>query len=610
MNQTRFSLNLLEPDEIYFEDYMVYYNNTAFPSIERKNGQQTSQKGMLKICSKSFVFEPFDLKFPVIKFQYKFIDEDFINNKEEHEKICFAIKSKQFIQLKENNVIKPYQIVRFNEYKTFYFQLIFTNVFDSMHLMKQLYRANTLDIENEELMVSSIVKSFIIRIKFDLTQLEDVYNEQILFECEIHKINALVKNPGKLFLTNKCIYYKSINNIENCQKFLKIKLNSIQNIFKRRFKLRKNIACEILLDSSAYQDSLAKNSLSYLYLLFENESKCIEFYEELKKLVQTDDLNDKYMLQKWRHGLISNYEYLMYLNSSSDRSFNDLTQYPIFPWVLNDYKSKHIDLNDQRIYRDLSKPIGALNENRLKRLKTRLNEFKNEEHKWLYGTHYSTPAFVLFYLIREHPEWQLCLQNGRFDQPDRIFHSIYDTWSNCLSLDTDFKELIPQFYDTSNDSGSFLLNLKNVDFGRRQDGSFVDNVSLPDWCHTQNVKQFIHVLRDALESSYVSSNLHLWIDLIFGFKQCGQNALESDNLFYYLCYEGGIKQDNIINGNERKSIERQILEFGQVPTQLFNVPHPSKAELNPRDDMKHLNFEKIYEYKLDKDIGNSQLSKN
>lgn len=62
------------------------------------------------------------------------------------------------------------------------------------------------------------------------------------------------------------------------------------------------------------------------------------------------------------------------------------------------------------------------------------------------------------------PEWQLCLQNGRFDHPNRLFHNISDTWRNCLQSDSDVKELIPEFYDTSGDSNSLenqlgLLNL-------------------------------------------------------------------------------------------------------------------------------------------------------
>jgi len=42
--------------------------------------------------------------------------------------------------------------------------------------------------------------------------------------------------------------------------------------------------------------------------------------------------------------------------------------------------------------------------------------------KFLYGTHYSTPGYVLYYLVRQAPEYLLRLQNGKFDAPDRMFN--------------------------------------------------------------------------------------------------------------------------------------------------------------------------------------------
>lgn len=67
------------------------------------------------------------------------------------------------------------------------------------------------------------------------------------------------------------------------------------------------------------------------------------------------------MTNKWVNREISNFDYLMVLNTVAGRSYNDLSQYPIFPWILNDYKSSAIDLNNPATYRDLSKPVGVLN---------------------------------------------------------------------------------------------------------------------------------------------------------------------------------------------------------------------------------------------------------
>lgn len=40
---------------------------------------------------------------------------------------------------------------------------------------------------------------------------------------------------------------------------------------------------------------------------------------------------------------------------SSGRTYNDLNQYPVFPWVLTNYESEELDLSQPSNYRDLSK---------------------------------------------------------------------------------------------------------------------------------------------------------------------------------------------------------------------------------------------------------------
>lgn len=162
----------------------------------------------------------------------------------------------------------------------------------------------------------------------------------------------------------------------------------------------------------------------------------------------------------WVSGLISNYEYLIALNSVANRTRNDLSQYPVFPWVIANYESSFLDLSDQKNFRDLSKPIGALNQKRLDSFRERYKLMPDP--KFLYGTHYSNPAYVISYLVRKYPHYMLKLQCGRFDHPDRLFNSIETDWYICMTNPASLKELTPEFYENNTD---FLLNLEDLELG-------------------------------------------------------------------------------------------------------------------------------------------------
>lgn len=43
----------------------------------------------------------------------------------------------------------------------------------------------------------------------------------------------------------------------------------------------------------------------------------------------------------------------------------------------------------------------------------------------------------------------------------------------------------------------------------------------------------------------MSCQLHQWIDLIFGYKQQGPEAIRALNVFYYLTYEGAVNLSSI-----------------------------------------------------------------
>lgn len=51
--------------------------------------------------------------------------------------------------------------------------------------------------------------------------------------------------------------------------------------------------------------------------------------------------------------------------------------------------------------------------------------------------------FMIIYLqVRKYPQYMLCLQNGRFDHPDRMFNSVKDVYNNCLRNMSDFKVIL------------------------------------------------------------------------------------------------------------------------------------------------------------------------
>ncbi|TKY74425.1 BEACH domain-containing protein lvsC [Spatholobus suberectus] len=279
--------------------------------------------------------------------------------------------------------------------------------------------------------------------------------------------------------------------------------------------------------------------------------------------------------ESWRRRDITNFEYLMILNTLAGRSYNDLTQYPVFPWVLADHSSEVLDFNKSSTFRDLSKPVGALDTKRFEVFEDRYRNFCDPDiPSFYYGSHYSSMGIVLYYLLRLEPFTSLHrnLQGGKFDHADRLFQSIEGTYRNCLTNTSDVKELIPEFFYMP----EFLVNSNSYHLGVKQDGDPIGDVCLPPWAKG-SPEEFIRRNREALESEYVSSNLHHWIDLVFGYKQRGKPAVEAANIFYYLTYEGAVDLETMEDDLQRAAIEDQIANFGQTPIQIFRKKHPRRG---------------------------------
>ncbi|XP_077064158.1 neurobeachin isoform X5 [Siphateles boraxobius] len=287
------------------------------------------------------------------------------------------------------------------------------------------------------------------------------------------------------------------------------------------------------------------------------------------------------MTQRWQRREISNFEYLMFLNTIAGRTYNDLNQYPVFPWVLTNYESEELDLTIPSNFRDLSKPIGALNPKRAVFYADRYESWDEETPPCHYTTHYSTAASTLHWLVRNEPFTTFFLNaNGnKFDHPNRTFSGIARSWRHCQRDTADVKELIPEFYYLP----EMFVNSNGYCLGDRDDGVPVCDVELPAWA--KKPEDFVRINRMALESEFVSCQLHQWIDLIFGYKQRGPEAARALNVFHHLTYEGSVNLDSLASDPPLcEATEAQIQSVGQTPSQLLIEPHP------PRSSAMHLCF--------------------
>ncbi|XP_029447209.1 protein FAN [Rhinatrema bivittatum] len=558
-SKERFTLLLLDLEEYFFEQHIAYH------IVNEDRRSKSTVRGSLKICSKSIIFEPDEISKPIIKIALRDCvkieeaedNEDgnpFLQNRPGG----FLVVFNQVYFIKEENLVAPYKIQRGE--MQYLFQLeIAGKVADVVQTLLQLHRASGLNkLGDQTAMITAILQSRLARTSFDKNRFQSV-TETSHMECEVEMVTPLVTNPGHVCVTEKSLYFQPLNRYPI--PVVQIRLHDIHRIYKRRHSLMP-LGLEVFCTESEL--------CSDIYLKFYRPQDRDELYYYIASYLEnhvTEYTAESYMLQ-WQKGHLSNYEYLLHLNNLADRSCNDLSQYPVFPWIIADYTSSELDLMNSETFRDLSKPIGALNKERLERLLIRFREMP--EPKFMYGSHYSSPGYVLFYLVRVAPEYMLCIQNGKFDHADRMFNSIAETWKNCLDGVTDFKELIPEFYGHDCD---FLVNTLKLDLGKRQGGKVVEDIELPPWA-TDPI-DFLKKNREALESQHVSEHLHEWIDLIFGYKQRGSEAIMAHNVFHPLTYEG-INLDSIEDTNQKIAILTQILEFGQTPKQLFTKPHPWK----------------------------------
>ncbi|CAG4961677.1 unnamed protein product [Parnassius apollo] len=419
--------------------------------------------------------------------------------------------------------------------------------------------------------------------------------ESVSFMARVVHVTVASETPGELLLSDRCIHFVPecseeegegagggtgvIGGAEGCEA-QSWALGSVARVCARRWCLQERAAELFLLSGHAHLLAFTDTPERDAFLHALNAA-------HLPNRTEPESLSE--VMNQWRNGTITNWEYLMALNGLAGRSYNDLMQYPVFPFIIADYTSKILDLNDPTSFRDLSKPMAVQNKNREQHYINTYNDLKAARREGCspllsrqphhYASLYSNSGGVLHYLVRVPPFTELFLnyQDNNFDMPDRTFHSMATTW-RLITNDspTDVKELIPELFYLP----ELFYNNEGLELGVRQCGARVDSVELAPWA--VDARMFTLAHRQALEAPLVTERLPLWIDLVFGYKQTGQPAVDAINVFPACTYYG-FDPTALEDEVDRTAAAAMVRTYGQAPRQLLRTPHPHVArDLLPR----------------------------
>ncbi|XP_075760591.1 WD repeat-containing protein 81 [Pelodiscus sinensis] len=256
-------------------------------------------------------------------------------------------------------------------------------------------------------------------------------------------------------------------------------------------------------------------------------ARCMACQEELRSLVLD-----------WVHGRVSNFHYLMQLNRLAGRRMGDPNYHPVLPWVV-DFTTRNGK------FRDLRKSKFRLNKG------DKQLDFTYEMTKQAFaaggasGEQLHVPHHIsdvlsdityYVYTARRTPKAVLCGHVRSQWEPNEYPASMerMQSWTP--------DECIPEFYTDPTIFRSIHPDMPDL--------------AVPAWC--SSCQEFIEVHRTLLESREVSQDLHHWIDLTFGYKLLGKDAVKEKNVCLHLV-----------------DSHTHLTSYGVV--QLFDQPHPRRT---------------------------------
>ena len=401
--------------------------------------------------------------------------------------------------------------------------------------------------------------------------------------------------------------------------FISIPYNKIQYILRRRYFFKKS-ALEIFTeDKKSYLFNIEgdlnnikyfienikyfmKQDLEDIFIEYNKFDEKIGFVNKKNIFLNTNlqlftnkknSMNLKLLYEKWSKWEISTLQMLMIMNIYSNRTYNDINQYPVFPWIITDYTSPTIPHFEKEFFiRPMNKPMGMLDftaearerkENYEEHWSSNENDEDRDDNYDRYGSHYSTSLYLTYYLVRVFPYSyiRIELQGKNFDDPNRLFNSLPNSFDCAITQKSDLRELIPEFFCFP----EMFLNMNELNLGEINDEKgnhkLVGGVEMPTWANN-SVYTFIEKHRELLESAEINEKINEWFNIIFGNKQKGKEAKKIGNLFIKQTYEDF---DEIYNKSSKseKIYQCRMVEFGVTPNQIF------KGDANKRQNISDCN---------------------
>ena len=413
--------------------------------------------------------------------------------------------------------------------------------------------------------------------------------------------------------------------------YIRIPFDQIELILKRRYYFKKNVLEFFIQNKKSYFFRIDEKKFDEFYnAIILNNKKLRDFdeitiesakSEEKIGLVNRSNLlydynnyqslffskrfsTTKNLYIKWTKWEISTFSLLNYINIFASRSYHDINQYPVFPWIITDYTNEEIpdlsldsnpELTNASDYVPKIRPFGTpmgmlgLNDSSKDRRDNYLINFESPDEKNpdenydRYGSHYSTGLNLTYYLVRVFPfsYIRIEMQGKNFDDPNRLFNCLETSFENAISQKSDLRELIPEFFCFP----EMFYNMNDLNFGEIYDSKLkknvpVNDILMPLWSNN-NAYTFVRLHREMLESVEVSEKIHEWFNIIFGSKQKGKNAKKIHNLFIDQTYDD-FDEKHKTSLESDKIYQKRMVEFGVTPSQVF------KSDVDKRMQIKNL----------------------